>query len=80
MAARTLKEHDRTARIRFCNQIRKSVHDAKLDPHLVFYFDEACFSLPGKVNSQNNRYWIAENPGLFTNSPFLMKKLVFGVR
>lgn len=74
IAARALKEHDPTARVRFCNQIRKSVHDAKVDPHLVLFFDEACFSLPGKENSQNNRYWSAENPGFIHKLPLLDQK------
>jgi hypothetical protein len=45
-AVRALKEHDPMARIRFGNQIRKSVHDAEVDPHLVFFSDKACFPLP----------------------------------
>jgi len=53
MVVCALKQYDPTARIRFCNQIRMSVHDAKVNPHLVFFFDEACFSLPRKVDSQN---------------------------
>ena len=75
MAVRALKEHNPTARIRFCNQIRKSVHDAKVNQHLVFFFDEACFSLRGKVNSQNNRYWSAGNPGLIHELPLLDEKI-----
>jgi hypothetical protein len=33
-----------------------------VDPDFVVYTDEACFHLRGYVNSQNNRYWSAENP------------------
>jgi len=74
MAVRVLKEHDPIAEIRFCKQIRKSVHDAKIDPHLVFFFDDACFSLPGEVISQNNRYWRAENLGIFHELTLLDEK------
>jgi hypothetical protein len=69
MAVRDSKEHEPIARIRFCNQIRESVHDAEVDPH--FFSDEACFSLPGEVNSQNNQYWSVENPGLIHKLPIL---------
>jgi hypothetical protein len=78
MAVRALKEYDPIARIRFCNQIRKSAHDAKVDPHLVFFFDKVCFSSPRKVDSQNKRYWSAENPILIHELPLLNeKKMVF---
>jgi hypothetical protein len=35
-----------------------------VDTQLVLFSDEAWFSLCGEVNSQNSRYWSAENPGL----------------
>ena len=75
MAVHVLKEHDPTARVRFCNQIRSSVHDVKVDPNFMFFFDEACFSLPGKANSQNNRYGSTENPGLIRTLPLLYDKI-----
>jgi len=53
----------------------KSVHDAEIDPHLVFLFDEARFSLPGEVNSQINRYWSAENLGFFHELTLLDEKI-----
>jgi hypothetical protein len=59
-----LKEHDPIARIHFCNWFLQSVHDGEVDAQLVFFSDEAWFSLCGEVNSQNNQYWSAENPGL----------------
>jgi hypothetical protein len=46
-----------------------------------FFSDEARFSLSGKVNSQNSRYWSAEKPGLIHELPlYNKKKLVFGMR
>lgn len=41
----------------------------------MFLFDEAHFSLPGEVNSQNNRYWSAENLGLFHELTLLDEKI-----
>jgi hypothetical protein len=58
-----LKEHVLVARIHFCNQFLQSVHN-EADPHSEFFYYEAWISLCGEVNSQYNRYWSAENPGL----------------
>jgi hypothetical protein len=57
-----LKEHDPVARINFCYWFLQSIHDGEVDPQLVFFSDETWFSLCGEVNSQNNRFWSAENP------------------
>jgi hypothetical protein len=64
-----LKEYDLVARINFCNWFLWSVHDGEFDPQLVFFSDEAWFSLCGGVNSQNNQYWSAENPRLIHELP-----------
>jgi hypothetical protein len=61
-AVHALKEHDPVSRIHFCNWFLQSVHDGEVDPQLVLVSDEARFYLRGKVNSQNSRYWSAENP------------------
>jgi hypothetical protein len=54
-----------------CNWFFQSVKDGKFDPQLVFLFsDDAWFSTPGEVNSQNNRYSSEENPGLIHELPF----------
>jgi len=68
-----LKEHVLVARITFCNQFLQSVHD-EADPHLEFFSYEAWFSLCGEVNSQNSRYWSAENPGLIHEVLFHYEK------
>jgi hypothetical protein len=53
---------DAEARINYCRWFQQSVYDGMVDPDFVFYTDEAWFHLSGYVNSQNNRYWSAENP------------------
>jgi hypothetical protein len=52
---------DTGARISYCRWFQQSVYDGMVDPDLAFYTDEAWFHLSGFVNSQNNRYWSAEN-------------------
>jgi hypothetical protein len=52
---------DAEARINHCRWFQHSVYDGMADPDFVFYTDEAWFHLSGYVNSQNNRYWSAEN-------------------
>jgi hypothetical protein len=64
-----LKEHDPVARIHLCNWFLQAVHDGEVDPQFVFFSDEAWFSLRGEVNSRNNRYWSAENPGIVHELP-----------
>jgi hypothetical protein len=41
-----------------------------VDRGLVFYTDEAWCHLSGYVNSQNNRYWSAENQHSVHKVPF----------
>jgi hypothetical protein len=36
----------------------------EVDPLLVYFLDEAWFHLSDHVNTQNNRHWSLENPGL----------------
>lgn len=60
--AQHLRGPDSFARVRYCNWLLQSVHDGYVDPELLFYSDEAWLHLSGYVNSQNNRYWCAENP------------------
>lgn len=70
----TLKEHDSVARIHFYSLFLQSVYE-EVDPHLVFFFcNEAWFLLRGEVNSQNIRYWSAENPGVVHELTILDEK------
>jgi hypothetical protein len=45
--------------------------------HNCFFSDEAWFSLRGEVNSQNNRFWSAENPGCIQESPLHDERIGF---
>lgn len=49
---------------------QESRASASLDPALVFFVDEAWFTLKGNVNNQNNRYWRLENPYLVHEGVF----------
>jgi len=53
---------DFARRLDFCNWIRDEIFTGQIDPNLLLFSDEAWFHLSGYVNSQNNRYWAAENP------------------
>jgi hypothetical protein len=55
--------------MRLCNLFLQSVQDGKVDPHFMFFYDDAWFSLPGEVNSQNNQYSSAESPELIHELP-----------
>jgi hypothetical protein len=62
MIFHALKEHDLVARIIFCYWFLWSIHDGEVDPQLVFFSNDAWFSLCREVNSQNNQN--PENPRL----------------
>jgi hypothetical protein len=70
-----LKEHDPVARINFCISFLRSIHDGKVDPQLVFFPNEAWFSLHEEVNAQNNQYWSAQNPRLIHELPLHDEKI-----
>jgi hypothetical protein len=53
----------------------------KLIHNECFFSEEAWFSLYGEVNSQNSRYWSAENQRFIHELPlFMTKELVFHVQ
>jgi hypothetical protein len=54
-----------------------SLHDGEADPQLAFFSHDALFSLWGEVNSQNNHYWSAENPGFIHQLPLDDEKIGF---
>jgi hypothetical protein len=70
-----LKARDPVARSNFCNWFLQPVHDGEVDPQLLLFSDEAWFCLRGEVNSQNNRYWSAENPRLIREFPLHDEKI-----
>lgn len=55
---------DWEARSRYCRWFQESVANGILDPELLFFSDEAWFTLKGNVNSLNNIYWCSENPSV----------------
>lgn len=70
-----LEPPDSQARTEFCRWFQQPVHDGSLDPGLTFFTDEAWFTLRGRVNSQNNRYWSQENPHDFHELPLHDSKI-----
>ena len=64
-----LNNTDREARRNFVNWYLHGVHAGEIDPTLILFSGEAWFHLGGLVNSQNNRYWSAENPMLIQEVP-----------
>lgn len=77
MVVHAYKEHDLAARIHFCNQILRSIHNGEVDRHLMFFSYEACILLRREMNSQNSQYWSVENPGLMNELLFHDKKIGF---
>jgi hypothetical protein len=73
-------ECDLVARIRFCNVFLWSVQDGEVDPQLVFFTDEACFHYVERCILRPISIGVQKVQDLFTNSLFVMKKLVFGVQ
>ena len=53
------------------NWYLRGMYAGLVDPTLIPFSDEASFHLGGYVNSQNNRYWYAENDMLIPRLPLL---------
>jgi hypothetical protein len=51
-------------RVYFCSWLLQSVVEGNIYPQLTFFSDDAWFHLKGYINTQNNRYWISQNPHL----------------
>jgi hypothetical protein len=60
-AVQQLFPPDWEARSRYCRWFQESVANGILDPELLFFSDEAWFTLKGNVNSLNNIYWCSKN-------------------
>jgi hypothetical protein len=73
-----LRPADEEKRVKYCERFLKKIVDLELDPTLYFMSDEAWFHLSGHVNSQNTRYWSAEDPHNLHQLPLQDQKI--GVR
>lgn len=70
-----LQPRDYEIRVNFSNWILRNVNDRVIDPHLIFFSDEAWFHLHGYVSSQNNRYWSTEKPDFVHEVPLHDQKI-----
>jgi hypothetical protein len=66
-----------TYHISFVNWYLDGVHGRQIDFTLILFSDETWFHCSGYENSQNNRYWPAENPVLIQKVP--LHDIKFGV-
>jgi predicted transcriptional regulator len=57
-----LRPADKEKRVKYCEWFLKKIVEGELDQTLYFMSDESWFHLSGHVNSQDTRYWSAENP------------------
>jgi hypothetical protein len=64
-----LQPRDAAGRVHFCSCFLQSVVEGEIDLQLIFFSDDACFHLQGYINTQNNRYWISQNPYLTKEVP-----------
>jgi hypothetical protein len=55
---------DPATRVSFYSWLLQSVVEGEINRQLTFYIDEAFVHLQGYINTQNNRYWIPQNPHL----------------
>ena len=66
---------DTAQKLHYCMWFLTSVHDEIVDLNLVFYSDEPWFHLNRYGNSQNSRYWYAENPHVLRQIPLYYVKI-----
>jgi len=59
----------------FCIKVQEMVESGRLDPNLIFFTDEAYFTLEGYVNKQNYRIWGSEPPKEFAEAPLHSRKI-----
>ncbi|KAJ4435021.1 hypothetical protein ANN_23594 [Periplaneta americana] len=64
-----VKHPDEPSRVEFCQWFLNEVVSGLLDPQFFITSDEAWFSLPGYVNSQNMRHYASVNPHKYLEEP-----------
>jgi hypothetical protein len=74
-AVQQVQEVDVVKQVNYCMWLLNSICAGLLDPFQYIMSDEAWFHLSGHVNSQNTRYWSAENPHLVQEQPLRDQKI-----
>jgi hypothetical protein len=67
-----LKEADKKKRVDYCGWLLIKISDGELDPMLYF---RSNVHVSGHTNSQNTRYWSAENPHMLHQEPLHDQKI-----
>lgn len=62
-------------RLHFSNQLLEKIDEGEINPHQIWFTDEAHFYLNGYVNSQNYRIWGTENPHAIREKPLHSARL-----
>ena len=70
-----LQPPDAPQRRQFCEWLFNEITMNGLNMDLFLISDESWFHLSGYVNSQNNRFWAAENPHYFHETPLHAQKV-----
>jgi hypothetical protein len=59
----------------FITGFAKQWCSGEIDPMFTWFTDEEGFDLSGHVNTENNRYWLAENPRRIREVPLYKIKV-----
>ena len=58
----SLKQGDPVSRMHYCEWFHSSVNDGLIDPQLLFFSDEACYHLNGRVNTHMHGVYVGGKP------------------
>ena len=72
-----LEEADSAARVRFCNWFSEAVCNGVINPMLTYCAHDGWLYFNGHVNTQNSRYWSADDSILIYDVP--LHDVKFGV-
>lgn len=70
-----LKEPDAEKRMRYCQWFQALLIATPDILSITWFTDEAWFHLSGYINTQNSRYWAAENPNIIHEAPLHPEKV-----